>query len=174
VTNLLYPQHVDVAIGGYADVVWRISRRVQLVPGLRADLFTSHRFDDPSAELASLGGLARPGSVVSSSALPAIDPRLAARVDVSRDVTLLSTVGMAHQPAAFVVPIPGVNFVEPDPVLQTAIQMSEGLTVALPGDVTVQTTGFLHSVPEPDGPHCDLSERVRSGCPPGVRARHHE
>jgi hypothetical protein len=145
VTDLLYPQHVDVALGGYADLVWRVSRHVQLVPGLRADLFTSHRFDNPSAEIASLGGLAPPGSVTTSSALPAIDPRLAARVDLRRDVVLASTVGMAHQPAAFVVPIPGVNFVEPHPVLQTAIQMSEGVTVALPGDITVQTTGFLHT-----------------------------
>ena len=142
VTNALYPAHVDTAVGGYADVVWQVSPQVQIVPGLRGDVFASHRFDDPSVELASLGV---PGSAVTSSTLPAIDPRLAARADVTRDVTLVSTVGVAHQPASFVVPIPGVSFVEPVPVLQTAIQMSQGVSVALPGDITAQVTGFLHT-----------------------------
>jgi hypothetical protein len=142
VTDLLYPAHVDGAIGGYADVVWMLGPRVQIVPGLRADLFTSHRFDNPAAEQAALG---MPATAVSDSVLPAVDPRLAARVQLRRDVTWISTVGVAHQPAAFVVPIPGLTFLEPNPVLQTAIQMSQGASVALPGDVIVQTTGFLHT-----------------------------
>lgn len=142
VTDLLYPAHLDSAIGAYADVVWRIDPRVQIVPGLRADLFTSHRYDDPTAEQAALG---QPVTAVSDSALPAIDPRLAVRASLHRDVTWIATVGVAQQPAAFVVPIPGLTFVEPNPVLQTAIQTSQGVTVALPGDFTVQATGFLHT-----------------------------
>jgi hypothetical protein len=141
-TDLLYPAHLDAAVGGYADVVWRIAPRVQIVPGLRADLFTAHRYDDPRAEQAALG---QPATAVTGSALPAIDPRLAVRASLHPDVTWIATVGVAQQPAAFVVPIPGLTFVEPNPVLQTALQTSQGVAVALPGDVTVQATGFLHS-----------------------------
>ncbi len=141
-TNVLYPPHVDVAIGGYADVVWQLSPRVQVVPGLRVDLFASHRYDDLSAELASVGA---PLRAVTSSARPAVDPRLSARVEVAPHVSLVSTVGVTHQPAAYVVPIPGLTVVEPDPVLQTAFQLSQGVAVALPADIVLQATGFLHT-----------------------------
>jgi TonB dependent receptor/TonB-dependent Receptor Plug Domain len=142
VTDLLYPTHLDLAVGGYADVVWRIAPRLEIVPGLRADLFTSHRHDEPRAEQAALG---QPVTAVRDSALPAIDPRLSVRASLHPDVTWIGMVAVAQQPAAFVVPIPGLTFVEPNPVLQTALQTSQGLAVALPGDVVVQATGFLHS-----------------------------
>ena len=141
-TSLLYPPHFEVRSGGYADVVWQLSPRVQLVPGVRADVFTSSRSDDPSAELASVGA---PTQAVTTSVLPSIDPRLAARVDVDRRVAVISTVGVAHQPAAFLVPVPGLTFVEPNPVLQTAVQMSQGLAIALPGNITAEATGFLNT-----------------------------
>jgi hypothetical protein len=66
-------------------------------------------------------------------------------VDVDRRVAVVSTVGVAHQPAAFLVPVPGLTFVEPNPVLQTAVQMSQGVSVALPGGITTQATGFLNT-----------------------------
>jgi len=142
VTDLLYPPHTDVAVGAYADLVWQVTPRVQLVPGVRADLYTSHRDDDPRAELASIG---LPMTAVTTSILPAIDPRVTSRVDVDRHVALISAVGVAHQAAAYLVPVPGLTFVEPDPTLQTAIQMSQGISLALPRGVTAQATGFLHS-----------------------------
>ena len=141
-TNLLYPPHFDLAIGAYADVVWQLTPRIQVVPGIRADLFTSHRSDDPRAELASVG---LPGAAVTTSILPSVDPRLATRVDVTKDVAVVSAVGVAHQPAAFLVPVPGLSFVEPNPVLQTAIQLSQGVTVTLPAGFSGQLTGFLNT-----------------------------
>jgi TonB family protein len=142
VTEILYPPHVDVDVGAYADVVWRLAPRVELVPGLRADLFASHRTDDPAAELTKVGPPAR---AVTTPALPALDPRLSARVRVAPRVQLVSTVAIAHEPATYLVPVPGLSVVEPDPVLQTAVQMSQGVAVALPLDVTLQATGFLHT-----------------------------
>lgn len=140
-TNILYPPHLDSAVGGYADVVWQLAPRVQLVPGVRVDVFTSHRYDNLAGELASIG---MPLPVETTSVLPAIDPRLSARVAVSPDVSIVSTVGVAHQPAAYVVPIPGLTAVEPFPSLQTAFQLSEGVVLSLPGDLTFQATAFLH------------------------------
>jgi TonB family protein len=141
-TNVLYPPHFDLAIGGYADAVWQLTPRVQVVPGIRADLFMSHRSDSPASELASIDA---PTSAVTTSILPSIDPRLATRVDVDKHVAVISTVGIAHQPAAFLVPVPGLSFVEPNPVLQTAIQMSQGVSVVLPAGFTAQATGFLNT-----------------------------
>jgi TonB family protein len=140
--DVLYPPHTDVALGAYADVVWQVTPRVQVVPGVRADLFISHRSDNLTDELASLD---LPQAAVTTSVLPAIDPRLATRVALTPSVALVSTAGIAQQPAAFIVPIPGLAFVEPNPVLQTAFQLSQGVVVALPLDFTLQATGFLNT-----------------------------
>ena len=56
----------------------------------------------------------------------------------------LSTVAVAQEPATYVVPVPGLTIVEPSPVLQTGVQMSQGLRFQLPLDVTLDVTGFLH------------------------------
>jgi TonB-dependent Receptor Plug Domain/Gram-negative bacterial TonB protein C-terminal len=139
--DVLYPPHTDVALGAYADVVWQVTPRVQIVPGIRADLFTSHREDNLVAELASLN---LQGPAITTSVLPAIDPRLATRVALTPKLALVSTAGIAQQPAAFIVPIPGLAFVEPNPTLQTAFQLSQGFVASLPWDVTLQATGFLN------------------------------
>ena len=122
-TALLYPRHTDVAAGGWMDVVWNLGPRVQVVPGLRADVFTSHR-----AYAANELAQTPPTDVT----LAAVDPRLSARANITRDVVANFALGLAHQPAAFVIPVPGLTFVEPHPVLQTAVEMSQGVAVALP------------------------------------------
>jgi len=139
-TNILYPAHVDSAIGGYADVVWQLHPRVQLVPGIRADLFTSHRSDDIASELVVTR---QPMPSATTSILPGIDPRFSARVLVAPKVHAVSSVSVAQQPAAYLVPIPALTAVEPNPVLQTAVQMSQGVTIDLPADIQLQATGFL-------------------------------
>ncbi len=128
----------DVAFGLRVDVAWRIARGVELVPGLRADVFTSRRTDTPP-----------PGSLdTTATAVPAIDPRLAARVTLARGVTSVSTVGVAHQVPGLVVPIPGASPLLQSPGveqgLQTAMQISEGVEVALPAGFTAQSSVFLH------------------------------
>jgi TonB family protein len=140
-TSVLYPPHLDTAVGAYGEVATRLAPRIEGVLGVRADLFVSHRYDDLSAELQSIG---LPGPAVTTSVLPALSPRLSTRVTLMPNMDLLSTVSIAEQPAAFVVPIPGLTFVEPDPTLQTAFQMSQGVSMKLPWDIALQTTGFLH------------------------------
>jgi hypothetical protein len=149
VTAVLYPPHLDAAMGGYADVVWLLGPRVQVVPGIRADLFTSHRYDDVPSELRALSRTLGPGesplSATTTSVLPAIDPRISARIDVARNLAVVSTFAVAQEPAAYVVTIPALTFTEPNPTLQTAIQMSQGVLLGLPEGLSVQATGFLHT-----------------------------
>ena len=121
----------DVVPGVYADVSWKASRHVEIVPGVRADIFTSQRADGSGATVN-----------------PTVDPRLAARVTLFPRVTAISTVGIAHQ-------VPGIVVFPPDasPYLyspgveqgvQSAQQLSEGLEVALPEGFVASATGFLH------------------------------
>ena len=144
-TELLYPPRDDVAMGAYVDVVWHAAPRVEIVPGLRVDLFNSHRLDHPPPFVPGFD-LGSPTLVrtVTDSSTPTIDPRLAARVIIAKPLAWVSTFGVSHQRPSFFVPVPGLQVGELRPSLQTSYQMSQGFEIALPGEITATATGFLH------------------------------
>lgn len=124
------PPPTNVTSGAHADVVWRISPRVEVVPGARLDVYSS----------------TRAGTTVT---IPAVDPRIASRVTLARSVAWLSTVGLAHQYPALRVGgiqgmlVTGAGFPRGGRQLQTAAQTSQGVEIGLPGEVTLTATGFL-------------------------------
>jgi hypothetical protein len=131
------PPPTNVTVGAHADGVWRLSPRVEIVPGLRVDVFQSSRATAPGA------------TTHANTIVPAFDPRLSARVTFTDSVAWLSTFGLAHQ-----YPTLRVGAVTPQEVsvpgypsgvsqLQTIAQASEGAEVALPADFTATLTGFL-------------------------------
>jgi hypothetical protein len=136
-TTRTYPARNDVYFGGYADVVWKIDPRIEIVPGLRFDVFTS-RAD----------GTVAPGSALSlvtgdkATAAPALDPRLAAHVDVSKQLAWVGTLGVVHQPPSLG-PIPGGQLGSLSRGLQNAVQASQGFEAKLPWDVEFKGTFFL-------------------------------
>src|SRR3984957_9701096 len=131
------PPPTNVTTGAHADLVWRLSRRVAIVPGVRFDVFQSARATAPGA------------TTHANTIVPAFDPRLAARVTLGDSVAWLSTFGLSHQyPALRVgaippqeVSVPGFPFGVSQ--LQTVAQASQGIEVALPADFTGTLTGFL-------------------------------
>jgi len=129
------PPPTNVSGGAYADVVWRMAPRVEVVPGLRAGFFESTR--------------GAPAGADGTTLVPAFDPRLAVRVTLAPTVAWLSTFGIVHQyPALRVGPIPALILTVPgfpagDGQLQTALQASQGIEVALPADFVLAATGFL-------------------------------
>jgi TonB family protein len=140
----LYSPRNDVVAGAHADIVWRASSRVEVIPGLRADVFTSRRTGYPPpipAALREAFAVAPPGG---ARAVPSIDPRVATRVVVTPKVSWISTFGVSHQPPSFVVPVPGIEIGGLDLGLQTSLQMSQGLEVHLPLEFTATPTVFLH------------------------------
>jgi TonB family protein len=145
--TLLYPPRNDVVMGAWSDAIVRVSPRVEIVPGVRADVFTSRLAkSQPPPELDPDSFLTQPYRPTSGTAIPAVDPRFSARVAVHPKATLVSTFGISHQPPAFFVPVPGLGFFGPlDSGLQTSIQTSQGVEIALPGDFTATPTLFLHN-----------------------------
>jgi outer membrane receptor protein involved in Fe transport len=107
--------------GGYLDVVWRATPRVTVVPGVRADVYD-----------------------VRGAILPSVDPRLSARTALAQGVTWVSTFGVGHQPPTFLPPIPGLQIAADTHGLQTSVQASQGVELALPAETTLTTTAFLH------------------------------
>jgi TonB family protein len=143
----LYPSRNDVTIGTYADAIWRASRRVEVVPGLRLDVFTSRRAPSaaPASQFSTPGTFgAVPGELSSATASVGVEPRLATRVAATSAVTWITTFGVANQPPSFFVPIPGLTLGRLNSGLQTALQMSQGAELALPLDIRLTATLFLH------------------------------
>lgn len=135
-----FPSRNDVVFGAYADAIWQVHPRVEVVAGLRADVFTSRATGavDPSSPLALVTG-------DRATAIPALDPRLAARVRVGPRVTWVATLGLMHQPPSFAAPVPGGELGTLSNGLQSAIQASQGFEAKLPWDLELKGTFFVQS-----------------------------
>lgn len=118
------PSRTDVAAGVWSDFVLHPAPGIEVTPGLRLDLYHSQ-----------------------DTTIPALDPRISARFTVSPRVTIVHAYGIAHQPPAFVVPLPGVA-----PTLagglQESFQSSAGVEVELgwgtKGTATVFYNAFFN------------------------------
>ncbi len=120
----------------HLDVGWRIVPRLELVPGVRVGIFESNRASAP------------PG-VQTRTTAPAFDPRLSARITITRGLALVSTAGISHQyPSLRAGPLPGMILSAPgfsagDTKLQRAVQASQGVEISLPAQVSLTANGFL-------------------------------
>lgn len=142
--SALFPSRTDMAFGVRGDVVVTIDDRLEVTPGVRADLYAS---DGASAV--------------------GVDPRVAGRLTVSERVALLSTFGVAHQPPAFVVPVPGFQPGGLRGGLQRALQQSLGLELDLGDDTLLTTTVFQNAFFNMTDP-LGASEPELDGCAPGA------
>jgi hypothetical protein len=117
--NNLFPPRTDLALGGWADVVWKPTPQLEVTPGVRLDLFAS-------------GGTTALG----------IDPRIAARYEISKALRIVHAYGLAHQPPSFIVPIPGLTPGKLQGGLQTSLQTSAGVELDLFEATTASATLF--------------------------------
>ncbi|MDF2695493.1 MAG: tonB family protein [Labilithrix sp.] len=137
VPSSVAPAPTNFTWGAHADVVWRLAPRVEIVPGIRVDVYESSRAQAPGS------------TKEANTRVPAVDPRLAARVTLTPSVAWLSTLGLSHQyPALRVGSVPaavltGSGFPLGESRLQTVAQASQGVEVALPAEIVVTATGFL-------------------------------
>ena len=109
----LFPPRLDLMAGAWADVVLTPNKLVEIVPGVRADVY-------------------RQGSDTRA----AIDPRIAARFTVNKHLKIIHAYGLAHQAPSFVVPVPGLAPATLKNGLQEAWQASAGVELTLPEDIT--------------------------------------
>jgi len=132
-----YPPPTNLGAAVHTDVVLRLSPRVELVPGLRGEVFSSSRSNEA------------PSTGRTETFVPALSPRLSARATITRGVAWLSNLGLSHQyPSLRVGNVPAPLLTVPGfPFgvhrLQTAAQASSGFEFTLPGKLVVATTGFF-------------------------------
>ncbi len=138
-----FPSRTDLALGARADVVWQVTRRLEIVPGGRIDLYSSD-------------GATAVGA----------DPRLALRTIVTDRLKVLSAMGIAHQTPAFAIPIPGFVPGGLRGGLQKAVQQSFGVEIDLGGATTLTSTVFHNGFFDMSDP-LGVTERPTAGCAPG-------
>lgn len=125
-SSALYPPRADVVWGMHGAVSWRLHPRVLVTPGLRLDVFSSAYDELPD----------RPVK-------PAVDPRLAIRGEITREVATETRVGLAHQPPSSFVALPGLEIGRLQDGLQRGTFASQGVEIAWPLGITSTVTGFL-------------------------------
>lgn len=120
----------NTMVGAWTEATLRPGRGVDLTPGLRVGVFSSSRRE-------------------ATAAIPAVDPRLAARIALAPRLAWIGTVGVAHQvPPLRVGAAPGTitsipGFAAATRRLEETAQTSQGVEGRLPGDLSVAATGFL-------------------------------
>ncbi|MCB9607139.1 MAG: TonB-dependent receptor [Polyangiaceae bacterium] len=118
----LFPARTDYAMGAFGQVEWRPERWLTVTPGVRVDWYYSN------AEYAL-----------------AVEPRVSARYDINQRWRLIHALGVAHQPPAFVIPLPGFQVSGLEDGLQRSLQHSAGVETDLPWDVTASVTLFQNA-----------------------------
>lgn len=139
----LFPTRTDLAMGGRADVIVPLGRRVEVVPGARIDYFASE-------------GATGVG----------FDPRVGIKATLHERLKMLSAMGIAHQPPAFVLPLPGFQPGGLKGGLQKAAQQSLGLELDLGSETIATVTGFHNAFFDMSDP-LGVTQREPAGCPPG-------
>ncbi|MCA9627122.1 MAG: TonB-dependent receptor [Myxococcales bacterium] len=118
----LFPPRTDYAMGAFGQLEWRPEKWLTVTPGVRMDWYYSN------------GAYAL-----------AVEPRVSARYDVTERWRLIHALGVAHQPPAFVIPLPGFQISGLEDGLQRSIQHSAGVEADLPWEVTGSVTLFQNA-----------------------------
>ncbi|MDB4971891.1 MAG: TonB family protein / TonB-dependent receptor [Myxococcaceae bacterium] len=107
--------------GLYVDSSLYLSERVHLELGLRFDYWS-----------------------VQSRLSFGVDPRVRAIYDLTDKLTVHAAFGLAHQPAVFFLPLPGLTDVALDRGLTRTLQSEVGVSYQLPYKVRLEVQGYLH------------------------------
>jgi hypothetical protein len=117
----LFPSRDDFSGAFFVDATIDVGDRLELVPGVRVDVYSSRGVADA-----------------------AVDPRLAWKLRLTDWLRLSTAFGLASQPPGFVAPGPGFSVGALKGGLQRSAQLSAGLEAKLPLDVDAKVT-FFHS-----------------------------
>lgn len=140
-TAAFFKSRFDYILSAYGDLKFRLGRRLELTPGIRTDFWGASGTTEAS-----------------------LDPRIAGLVDVTRDVRLVFSHGIAHQRPAFPVPAPAISVPGIPGGLQRILQTSGGVEVDMPWDVALSASVWKNSfqnfndfVPSDNGSPFDIA-----------------
>jgi TonB family protein len=141
----LLPARTDLAFGVRADTIIALSKRFEVTPGARVDLFASQ-----------------------GATAVGFDPRIALRTVVTDRLRFLSAMGIAHQPPSFAIPVPGF---QPGGIrggLQKSVQQSAGVELDIADGMTGTLTAFHNGFFDMSDPLGVVDRAALQGCAPGT------
>jgi TonB family protein len=111
--------HTDVVGGVYGDIVWRPTRRVEVVPGARFDAYDAR-----------------------GATTLVVQPRLSTRIRLGPAIYSITALGVAHQEPTDEVFVPAKlpNLIDESP--RQSYQYSQAFEFDLPSSVRFRATGF--------------------------------
>lgn len=118
-TKRVLGDRTDVVGGGWAALVYRPTRKAELMAGARFDVYHSR-----------------------SATEPAFEPRTSFAYELHPRLRLKTEHGVAHQPPAYSIPIPALSVGGLPGGLQETFQSSASAEVALPLELRLGATGF--------------------------------
>lgn len=118
-TARIFANHNDSVTGTYGALTWRPLSRLELVNGLRFDVYAS-----------------------TGKTVPTIEPRTSIAYAATSTLRLLASHGLAHQTPAYAVPLPALAIPGLRGGLQEALQSSVGAEVVAPLALVVNATVF--------------------------------
>lgn len=141
-----YAPHTDPFGCVYGDLVLRLSRDVQLVPGARLDLLRARpsvtpQLGPPPSPVMSPDAITARGPIL---ALP--QPRVAARFRVTERIATITALGLATQMPTSTVFAPGKDLIAYGGPRQEAYQASQALDLLLGADLSARATVFASIV----------------------------
>jgi TonB family protein len=139
-----FPSRTDLETGIRGDVVWTVTPRLEVTPGMRLDFYGSQ-------------GVTAIG----------VDPRLSTRLALTKDARVLTALGIAHQTPSFILPVPGFQPGGLPGGLQTAVQESMGMEFDL-GSATTATATVFHNGFFNLSDALSVLQPTASGCAPGT------
>ena len=116
--NALFPPRDDITLGAWSELVVR-GDGVEVRPGVRVDLYRSQ-----------------------GTSAVGVDPRISSRIRLSEHVSVLHSLGIAHQPPSFLIPLPALAVSGLERGLQTSVQASAGTEIELSEATTASITVF--------------------------------
>ncbi len=117
----LFPSRTDVSGGTYVEAVLFPREKIHLIPGLRADVFSS------------LGDVAF-----------GVDPRLSVEYQLHPKLKASHSIGVAHQSPNFVPNVPGAQVGGLEGGLQESVAFSTSYEAELPWEVTGSVAFFVN------------------------------
>lgn len=115
----MFSSRDDFSGAFFVDATLDVGDRLELVPGVRVDVYSSR-----------------------GVAAAAVDPRLAWKLRLTDWLRFSTALGLASQPPGFVAPGPGFSVAGLDGGLQRSAQLSAGLEAKLPLDIDAKVTLF--------------------------------
>lgn len=135
--SALFPTRTDSVAGSYVVLELEPAPRISVTPSLRADVYSS-------------GGVRALG----------VDPRVSATFQLSRPLSVETSLGLLHQRPNFAAQVPGAQVADLSGGLQTALVGSSGVRYRFPeevtGTATVFRSGYFNAI-DPIGAGRDFS-----------------